>query len=372
MASQQQLLQELFILATGRPANTPNLAALESIVGPNGDLHALDDIINSHMNAREAALGTAGIVQAVARTALGRTITAEQANNAANDLKAAGLDTWAKIFHWLANDTSEMTTTLNNRADATVYFTTALKADGKTDLFEGQVIWSAATNLIQTVDSSTQSLANAKDGLDKLSDALSVDGIQSAVIDGYVKDAFVFADANGNGRHDDGEWSGKTDANGNYKLPRSGAAGTIIATGGTDIMTNKPFQGVLTAPSGSTVVNPLTTLVQALVDSGQDVAAAQAAVSTALGLPADVNPLTYDPLRILASSTSNPEQQSRALDVQAKSLQIANVITQAANAINSASGSSTGSTLLGAAEAVTSALANAIKNAAAGGGTIDL
>ena len=48
---------------------------------------------------------------ALALHALGREITLAQATNANADLKAAGLDTWAKVFHWLVNDERPLTTT---------------------------------------------------------------------------------------------------------------------------------------------------------------------------------------------------------------------------------------------------------------------
>jgi hypothetical protein len=383
MSTQTQLLQELFILATGRPANTSNLTALESLVGPDGNLHVLDDVINTYMDAQEAQLGTIGIVRAVARHALGFEITEAQANQAANDLQAAGLDTWAKIFHWLANNDTALTTALDHRGAAAAHFTAQLRADGKSAYFTGPNTWTAATNLIQAVNKSTQSVENAKVALSSLSDALSADGIQSAVVDGYIAGATVIADSNGNGVLDwtdangnnawdagEGEWFGTTDAAGNYTLPTNAPLGTIVASGGTDIMTGKSFQGVLTAPAGSTIVNPLTTLVQSLVESGQSVGDAQTAVSTALGLPADVNPLAYDPLKVLASAGTSDTDKAKALAVQTTALQVANVITQAGNAINSASGAN--SSLVESGKAVANAIATALKSAADNGGTLNL
>ncbi|MBF0204665.1 MAG: hypothetical protein HQK67_10215 [Desulfamplus sp.] len=102
------------------------------------------------------------------------------------------------------------------------------------------------------------------------------------VIDGYVAGATVFADANGDGIWNEGEAKATTDADGEFVL--EGGTGTIIATGGIDIATNKPFVGTMTAPAGSTVVNPLTTLQQAFVANGQTVAEAASSVATALGL----------------------------------------------------------------------------------------
>jgi hypothetical protein len=106
------------------------------------------------------------------------------------------------------------------------------------------------------------------------------------VIDGYIANATVFRDLNANGILDAGEPNVRTDATGNF-AGLEGTGGVIVAFGGTDISTGKAFTGQLTAPSTATVVTPLTTLVQALVQQGNGaVTAEQAAqqVAQAFGL----------------------------------------------------------------------------------------
>lgn len=83
--------------------------------------------------------------------------------------------------------------------------------------------------------------------------------INGEVIDGYIKDATIFADANENGQLDAGESQTTSDAYGAWTLKN--AIGTITVFGGTDISTGLANNVVMTAPSGSTVVSPLTTLV---------------------------------------------------------------------------------------------------------------
>lgn len=102
----------------------------------------------------------------------------------------------------------------------------------------------------------------------------------------------------------------------------------MIATGGTDIMTGQAFLGTLSAPVGSTVITPLTTLVDALVDKGHSVASAKSLVQTGLAVPF-VNLLTYDPLPVLADSLSTPSSKATALQVQSISQQVAGVLTNA-------------------------------------------
>ncbi|RUM90907.1 MAG: hypothetical protein DSZ26_01730 [Thermovibrio sp.] len=85
-------------------------------------------------------------------------------------------------------------------------------------------------------------------------------------IDGYLKGATVFADCNGNKKFDSNEpvAPGPTDENGDFKpfsVPASCGNANLIAMGGVDIATGKPFNGILMAPPGSKNITPLTTLV---------------------------------------------------------------------------------------------------------------
>ena len=119
------------------------------------------------------------------------------------------------------------------------------------------------------------------------------------VIDGYISGATVFRDTNGNGLLDDGEISTTTDAQGNFTL--GGDTGIpIVAVGGTDISTGLNFEGTLKAPAGSTVVSPVTTLIQQIVEADESGATsvddAIAAVNAALDLPGDTDVLNDDPI----------------------------------------------------------------------------
>jgi len=106
--------------------------------------------------------------------------------------------------------------------------------------------------------------------------------------DGYFSGATVFTDTNKSGFLENGEPTATTNVIGRYEL--AGTAQPIGLVGGTDIATGLAFQGVLRAPSGSTVITPLSTL---LVDS----AGSQATLLTRLGLtlPGGTNLGTYDP-----------------------------------------------------------------------------
>ncbi|MDB5544154.1 MAG: hypothetical protein JWO64_1303, partial [Hyphomicrobiales bacterium] len=82
-----------------------------------------------------------------------------------------------------------------------------------------------------------------------------------------------------------------TDANGGFS--GLGGTGAIVAvpgpSGATDKSTGLAFLAKLMAPAGATVINPLTTVLQLM---GGD----QTALKAALGLNANINLLTYDPI----------------------------------------------------------------------------
>ena len=129
--------------------------------------------------------------------------------------------------------------------------------------------------------------------------------LRGIVADGYVRGAEIFLDTNRNGRADAGESTGVfTAADGSFLLPARAADIAIIAVGGVNVDTGLPQTTPLKAPAGSLVVNPLTTLVQTVMDrateSGQPISAATAAGRVAsafeLSMPADLSLLSFDPL----------------------------------------------------------------------------
>ena len=153
-------------------------------------------------------------------------------------------------------------------------------------------------------------------------------------VDGYIVGATVFADANENGTLDLGEAFTTTGSNGQFTLV--GGSGPLVLFGGTDISTGLPFQGQLTAPAGSEVVTPLTTLIQALVATGAyDAATAETQVELALGLP-DVDLTTFDPVE--AALDPDPTIAAVGLSVYSSGVQIQNTIIMAAALIDGADG----------------------------------
>ncbi len=120
------------------------------------------------------------------------------------------------------------------------------------------------------------------------------------VIDGYISGATVFRDENGNGLLDDGEARTTTDEQGAFSGLGGDQNAPIVSVGGTDISTGLAFNGTLKAPAGSTVISPVTTLVQQIVEADETGATtidqAIARVNAALGLEESTDVLNEDPI----------------------------------------------------------------------------
>jgi ELWxxDGT repeat protein len=172
-------------------------------------------------------------------------------------------------------------------------------------------------------------------------------------IDGYIAGGTVFADANGNGKWDPGEAEATTDAQGNFLL--QGGSGPLVLIGGVDTATGLAFAGTLEAPSGSSVVTPLTTVVQALLvtNPSQSLAAAEQQVSAAFGitLGSGQTLTSFDPI---AGTLANAPGAAAAFAAQASILDSIDMIGSALTGID------TSLAPAGAASNVLSALANAI------------
>ncbi len=181
-------------------------------------------------------------------------------------------------------------------------------------------------------------------------------------IDGYLVNATVFQDVNGNGIFDSGEPNTTTDAQGNYAIAidPSNPTAKLVSIGGTDSSTGQPFTGTLTAPAGSTVISPLTTLVQSLVEANADsetplsVADANEQLAAALGLDSGTNLLELDPVEAIENATDPSDAAAFAAAAQ-----VAAVISAAAATQDDAQGSSD------ASEAVAASLAQQLLDAAA-------
>ena len=111
--------------------------------------------------------------------------------------------------------------------------------------------------------------------------------------DDYIAGATVCADVNNNSIADDGaENCVQTDAQGNFRFSTVRTE-PLVMSGGVDIGTGQEFRGSLMAPTGSTIINPLTTLISSVQKEGNVTAQeAQEIVKNSLGLNSSNTSLT--------------------------------------------------------------------------------
>lgn len=195
------------------------------------------------------------------------------------------------------------------------------------------------------------------------------------VIDGKVAGATIGIDVNGDGIIGDDEPTLTTDALGNFSFPDGTPTGNLIATGGTDISTGLPFTGKLEAPSGSTVITPLTTIIKKLADLDTDAtktdeqkaADAQVQLKALLGLTSIGADITKVDFVTEASegdvSGTDGLSDLEATQLYAASVQLLNIVAQGSAAITGADGSISDEA---ASDAVFAALAAALNSQPAG------
>ena len=131
----------------------------------------------------------------------------------------------------------------------------------------------------------------------------------SATIDGTIVGATLYLDINQNNQEDFGERLGVTDAQGHVewvvdlgKLDVNGdgeftlGEARAVQSGGLDIDTGLTYEINLYGQVGASVVTPLTSLLQALFESGVGYASANATLSSRLGLPAGSDLTTLNPI----------------------------------------------------------------------------
>ncbi|PXW91367.1 hypothetical protein C8R34_101279, partial [Nitrosomonas sp. Nm84] len=167
---------------------------------------------------------------------------------------------------------------------------------------------------------------------------LLASGAAGKVIDGYVKGAQVFADLNGDGLLNPGEISAITDVLGSFLLPGIAGFGNLIASGGIDAATGKPFEGNMTAPAGATVINPLTTLIDEITGNGAiSVQDATVKILASLGLNTGIDLLHFDPIKETIRTDTDATATGIALAIHVAAAQIQILISQTA-AVLSGSG----------------------------------
>jgi hypothetical protein len=329
-----EILQKVHLTLLGVPAEKSLISSLESRVQNEG-WGWLIDVVNGFLSAQASTGSSSAVVQMLAKNGFGLSLTQAQASEFSRSIDA-GQQSYAELVRFVVMDLGgDLAAALSAKEQAATRYMNAAASQNKDGLDNGAGMQAAIVSILRGINHNSPSLATGNDALDKLLGSLQPAGLSMQVMDGYVSGARVFIDENGDGVLSVGEWSGLTNSSGTVVLPITAKAGQLIASGGTDILTGKAFTGVLTAPAGSTVVSPITTMIDSLMSTGQaaDVISAAATIQRALGVSADVSALTFDPLASLASGTSDNATKQIALAMLSAQQQIATVIAQVATVV---------------------------------------
>ena len=175
----------------------------------------------------------------------------------------------------------------------------------------------------------------------------STSTLGGSAVKGPLSNALVFVDLDGDERLDDGEISTTTNADGSYTLSSTDASkldGQIVVqtTENTvDTSSGEVLSGLtLTAPEGSQIVSPLTTLINNAVGEklsteteGQyqaRIEAEEADLRDDLGLPTDIDLITFNPF--------DTDDLAAAKAVEIVAQQVTAIVNTIAKAVEAAGG----------------------------------
>jgi len=177
---------------------------------------------------------------------------------------------------------------------------------------------------------------------------LNGEPIAGTAFDGYLNGSIVFFDGNINGVLDGDEPSTLTDRQGHFDLNvdldvfdtnKNGkldtSEGRLVLKGGVDMSTGTESTAVLIAPAGSTVVTPLTTIVDSVLRADAtltSVADAETIVKAALGLP-EVELTKFDPFKAVTDGGTNA---LAAVQLQSIAAQVSDTIQQLTAVVSAA------------------------------------
>lgn len=150
------------------------------------------------------------------------------------------------------------------------------------------------------------------------------------LINGYISGARVYQDQDGDGVYDVGEPTATTAADGSYELTIISGGGSLIAEplpGTVDTSTGATVTSQFSAPSGATVISPISTLVDAGLSASQ--------VKTALGIDSSIDLLNFDPV----AETLYGDDPDAALGFKSASVLVSNLLDVGSEVIAGAAGS---------------------------------
>lgn len=193
-------------------------------------------------------------------------------------------------------------------------------------------------------------------GSDVVEDITLTTEISGGAIKGPLQNALVFADLNGNWELDANENSVRTAADGSFQLTLTSTdTNLVVLTDATTIDTSAGVildDFVMSAPAGSAVITPLTTLSETTNLTSQE-------LSAVLGLP-DIDIFSFNPFSVGVD-------EAEAVAVEKISHQLTNVIRTFSAALD-AYGDTSGDAFFKSLDAIS----DVVKDETAAGSTIDL
>ncbi|BAQ65142.1 FG-GAP-like repeat-containing protein [Geminocystis sp. NIES-3709] len=168
-----------------------------------------------------------------------------------------------------------------------------------------------------------------------IEDVLKKLGISGFASQSYLQGGTVFFDVNFNGQLDQGEISTVSNDDGSFNLPvdlvpfdldRNGIIddqdGRLVVIDGVDSATGLPISTPLFATVDSSMITPLTSLVQKIHQSGIDIELAEAKIKEIFALPESLDLSQFDPMSALENG-----------DINGKKVYTSHVITQGTIAV---------------------------------------
>ncbi len=337
-----EVVQKYILLATGAPGSHALREDVIKLYEQTNDLSLVNERVDAFMTQQVQAheKGFVGVVQDVARNGFGLNLSDEESQQLITDLAAQGINSWSQIFSFATTALNQdLAAILDNRSEAANVFTDLLAELDKDSDYHGAQTSNAAREWIAGIGASDTTLVAATDGAQDLVNSFVDGNVQGKAFDGYISGATVFIDTNQDGVLSPGELSTTTDALGNFLFEGDIPDGSLIATGGTDIATNQPFNGTLSGPQGTFVLSPLTTLVHQLLQNGQaeNIVAAEDILFQSLGIPR-IDLSSFDPIDIGLDPDASTEEQSTALQLQAITAQISNLLTVSSSLLSNVAG----------------------------------
>ena len=249
-----------------------------------------------------------------------------------------------------------VTTPVSGVATRNAVASAVIDDEGRLVLTLAQAFNAGQVNLVYTKP-------NAGDVLEDLAGNDVASFFSGVVADGYIRDADVWIDTDGNGEPDLNTGV-KSNAEGQFFLPvQLAIQGALVMVGGVNIDTGLPNTVSLKAPriedfSQPVVINPLTTLVQSVIEQAPvgnkpNPSAAAQTVAGALGLGNAVNLLSFDPISMEASIRDAAERIANQQDRDALESELAAKRQEAIDALKAAAQVVAAATLVGGDDADT-------------------